>query len=164
MNYKIFFSGLLLGLAAFIIYLFYYDTLIPGLIEGSYRLTNFTGFAISCFLLADGQIIIGGFLLNVMATAVDKKKGDYLRGLFIVSLMTFLFSFTYVIFPQYGPFFYIVYSVGMAPWYSIPFEILWTSFVVIFGAIMIHREYKMNMNYATLFSIIIYLGITAAAS
>jgi len=46
----------------------------------------------------------------------------------------------------------------------VPFEILWTSFVVILGAALIRREYRLTMNLATLFSLIIYLGITAAAS
>ena len=144
--------------------MFYYDTLIPGLPEGSYRLANPGGFLLATIWLTLGQIIIAGFILHMMAGAVDRRNEDYLKALFIVSLMTLLFAYTYVIFPQFGPFFYIVYSVGLAPWYAVPFEILWTSFVVILGAALIRREYRLTMNLATLFSLIIYLGITAAAS
>ncbi len=154
----------LFAVLAFMTYMLFYDTLIPGLPQGSYRLANPFGFTIATFWLTAGQIIIAGFILHLMVGAIDRKKEDYLRALFIVSLMTLLFSFTYVIFPRVGPFFYIVYSVGMAPWYAVPFEILWTSFVVVVSAALIHKEYKISMNYATLFSLIIYLGITAAAS
>lgn len=157
-------SAIVFAVAAFAIYMLFYDTLIPGLPQGSYRLANPSGFVLSTFWLVTGQIIIAGFILHLMAAAVDRKREDMLRALCIVSVMTFLFSVTYFIFPNYGPFFYVVYSVGMAPWYAIPFEIFWTAFVVVLGAVLIHKEYKMNMNYATLFSLIIYLGITVAAS
>ena len=163
MNHKRLFLGLLFGIAAFVVYLFYYDTLIPGLIGGSYRLTNPAGFIISCFLLAGGQVIIGGFLLNVMAGAAGKKM-DILKGDFIASITALLFAFTYVFFPRYGPFYYVVYTAGQGPWYAIPFELFWSAVIILCTAVLMKKQYQLPAKHAVLFSGIVYIFMTVGAS
>ncbi len=164
MNYRRLVLGVIFAIAAYTIYLLFYDTLIPGLPQGSFRLANPTAFYIASFLLVSGQIMIGGFLLNMLAAVMKKGEMDALKGYFIASAMTLLFAFTYAIFHGYGPFYYIVYFAGIGPWYALPFEIVWSVFAVVIGTVLVNKEYKLSMNHALLFSAIVYIFITVGAS
>lgn len=148
---------------AFVLYAFYYDILIPGLPDGSYRLATNNGLIIVAFLLAGGQTAIGGFFLNVCAGASGAKL-DYQNGLLISAFMTFMFSMTYFFFPNFGPFYYIAFATSNAPWYVFPFEVIWTAIVICTSALITKREYNIGIAHALLFCAIAYTFITVGAS
>ncbi len=161
-NFFYFISSLLMFSLTLIIYFKYYDILIPGLPNGSYRIAIGTLFLLPSFLLAGGQIAFGGFFLHMMTTAI-KGEGDLLKAIFITSCITLFFSITYVIFPLFGPFYYIVFVTG-GPWYALYIELLWTGIIFIFGSFMIRKLYNIEYKISLLFTICIYVFITVAAS
>ncbi len=147
---------------AIAIYFSFFDILIPGLPDGSYRLAIGDLFFIPSVLLAIGQTFIPGFTLHA-STALFNAKKDFLKAIFISSLLTFLFSLTYVIFPFYGPFYYIVFAVG-GPWYALPVEILWSAITVSTGALLIRKFYGLNLKISYAISLLVVAGIVVAAS
>lgn len=149
-------------LLAFVVYVLFYDILIPGLPGGSYRLAVGYLFLVPSLMLAVGQAFILGFFLHMTAAALAGKR-DFLKALFIASFLTFLFSVTYVIFPFYGPFYYIVFAVG-GPWYALPVEVLWSAITISAGALLIHRFFNLPVKASHLISSLIVAGIIVTAS
>ena len=75
-----------LSAVSFVIYLSFYDILIPGLPEGSYRLAIGSMFAIPALLLALGQVGIGGAIITFAVSSIRKErlsKENYLKSLFV---------------------------------------------------------------------------------
>lgn len=164
MNARRLVIGVACAVVAYVLYLSYYDILIPGLPEGSYRLATTLGFAVASFLLVGGQILIGGFLINVMAAFGRARNEDCLKGDSIASVMTVLFALTYAIFPHFGPFYYIVFSATQGAWYVMLFEVLWSAFIVLIGAALIRWQYNIRLWHALVFATVAYIFITVAAS
>ena len=97
------------------IYLLFYDILIPGLPNGSYRLAVGQFFAIPSLLLLLGQVLIGGMIILFASSSIKKEKlnaDNFAKPLFIASFLTLIFAVMYVIYPFFGPFYYIVFSSG----------------------------------------------------
>ncbi|KHO47381.1 MAG: hypothetical protein QT00_C0002G0031 [archaeon GW2011_AR5] len=156
-----------LSAVSFVIYLSFYDILIPGLPEGSYRLAIGSMFAIPALLLALGQVGIGGAIITFAVSSIRKErlsKENYLKSLFVASLITLLFAFTYVIYPFYGPFYYIVFSAGGLSPVIIAGEIAWTAIMVVAGTLLISRMNKLRTSHALLVTVIAIIFITVAAS
>jgi len=147
---------------AIAIYFSFFDILIPGLPDGSYRLAIGDLFLVPAIILAVGQSFILGFALHA-STALFNAKKDFLKAIFISSLLTFLFSLTYVIFPFFGPFYYIVFAVG-GPWYALPVEILWSAVTVSIGALLIRKFYRLDLKISYAISLLVVAGIVVAAS
>ncbi|MBI4173688.1 MAG: hypothetical protein HY519_03125 [Candidatus Aenigmarchaeota archaeon] len=148
---------------AFIIYTMFFDILIPGLPDGSYRQAVGALFAIPAFLLAGGQTLIAGFFLHALTHLYKGRQPAYYKAAFITAVMTLMFSFTYVIFPNFGPFYYIVFAVG-GPDYALPVEIFWTLFTIGVGTYLTRRIYGIAYPQAALSIALVLLGITVAAS
>lgn len=153
---------LLLFLLSTVVYALYFDILLPGFMDGSYRKAIGEMFIIPSVLLAAGQIFFGGFLLHMCTSAIS-KKGDFLRSLSIAAVMAFMFSLTYVMFPFYGPFYYIVF-VLTGPWYALPLEIAYTAATVLVSAYLIRRFHGIEWKISIFVAAVILGGMTVAAS
>lgn len=144
------------------VYALYFDILLPGFADSSYRKAVGTWFIIPSILLAFGQIFVGGFFLHAIAIAIAKKN-DFLKALVISGGMTFMFSLTYVMFPFYGPFYYIVF-VLTGPSYALPVEIAYTTSMILVSSYIIRKFYGMDSKISIFVAMAILVGITVAAS
>ncbi len=152
-----------LWLASFIIYLNYYDILIPGLPNGSYRLAIGELFAIPVFLLSVGQVVIGAVMIFASVN-LFRKKPNMAKSLFISSFMVFLFSLTYIIFPMFGPFYYIVFVTADAPSYVLGIEMAWTAVTLVISTISIAKLNGLKTCDALFTAIMATIFIIVAAS
>jgi hypothetical protein len=161
-------------LAAFAVYYNFFDILIPGMQSGdSYRLAVGQFFVIPIILLLLGQSMIAGFIFQLMSKALIPKKSDsirsllragYLRAWLIGAVMTFWFSLTYMIFPKYGPFYYVVFVYQAGPSYALPIEIIWTVAGVLIGTYLGKKFLNIPCKMSLLAAAAAYLIITVAAS
>lgn len=159
-------ASVVLWFVSFLIYLSYYDILIPGLPNGSFRLAVGPLIVAPFFILAAGQVVIGGLIIYFGVTSIIRRcefKKDYTISLFIASLMTFLFSLTYVIYPFYGPFYYIIFLAGGPP-EVILVEIIWSAIMLAASTLLIGKLHKIKRKYAFLIAAIAIIFITVAAS
>ena len=136
---KYLFASLAMWLAAFIIYVNYYDILIPGIQDGSYRAVVGLLFIIPSFILSMGQVLIGAF-------------------------MVFLFSLTYVLFPFYGPFYFIAFATNVAPPGVLLVEVVWTAALLGISTMLLHRLQKVSLGYALFTAGVTGIFIVVAAS
>ena len=153
----------MLWLASFVIYMNYYDILIPGIPNGSYRLAVGNLFAIPVFILSVGQVLIGAFMIFACAY-LFKGKERATRSFFISSVMVALFSFTYVIFPMFGPFYYIVFATGGTPSNVLEVEIAWTIITLAVSTVLIAKMKKIKMYDALFTALVTGIFIVVAAS
>ncbi len=149
-------------LAALAVYALYFDILLPGYMNGSYRAAVGDWFLIPSAILASGQIFFAGFFLHMIAVAL-KKGNDFLKATAITSAMTFAFSLTYVMFPFFGPFYYIIFVVT-GPSYALPVEIAYSVITVSFFAWLLRKTYGMDWKTSLFVTMALLAGITVAAS
>lgn len=161
-NLRFYAVVLVLAVMSITVYAMYFDILLPGYADGSYRKAVGDLFIIPSVLLALGQIFIAGFFLHAIAIAIAKKN-DFLRALVITAVMTVMFSLTYVMFPFYGPFYYIVFAVT-GPSYALPVEIAYTTTMVLISSYLIRKFYGMELKTSVFVAAVVLLGITVAAS
>ncbi len=150
---------------AFITYALRLDILIPGLPNDSYRDTVGPVFMlIPSFILASGQIMIGGFItyMTVRTLTHDSTRMRMWQALAIGGLLTFLFSLTYAFFPYHGPIYYIAFVGGNI--LALPFEILWALIEIIGVAFLIRRYCTVTWRQGIFTSSFILLILTLAAS
>ena len=69
-----------------------------------------------------------------------------------------------MIYPFYGPFYYIVFSAGGLSPVIIAGEIAWTAIMVVAGTLLISRMNKLRTSHALLVTVIAIIFITVAAS
>ena len=156
-----------LSAIAFVIYMLFYDILIPGIPNGSYRLAVGPLLAVPALLLLIGQVAIAGLMILF---AVSSLKGEKLSGnnfsksLLVASVITLLFAFTYVIYPLYGPFYYIVFATGSAPAGVIFVEAAWTVVMIAASTLLIKKLHGIKMSHALLIAVMSIIFITVAAS
>ena len=153
---------LILAAMSILVYSLYFDILLPGYADDSYRKAVGDLFIIPSVLLALGQIFIAGFFLHMIAAAITKKS-DFLKALVITAVMTSMFSLTYVMFPFYGPFYYIVFAIT-GPGYALPVEIAYTTAMILVSSYLIRKFYGMELKTSVFVAAVILLGITVAAS
>jgi len=156
-------SAFVLWLASFVIYLNYYDILIPGIPDGSYRLAVGTLFVIPAFILSVGQLLIGAFIIFA-AAYLFKGREHVTRSFFVSAVVVFLFSLTYVIFPMFGPFYYIVFATGIAPPHVLEVEIAWTLTILAVSTLLIAKMNKIKMHDALFTAAVTIIFIVVAAS
>ena len=160
---KYFAAVFVLWLASFLVYLNFFDILIPGLPNGSYRAVVGAWFAVPSFILSVGQILISGFIISAAVHLFGGKVRPS-RSLFTASLMVFLFSLTYVIFPFFGPFYYIIFYAGGVPPYVLAIEVAWSAALLAVSTLLISKLHKMELRLALLTTIITGIFIVVAAS
>lgn len=154
--------AVIFSLIAFAVYLQFFDILIPGLPNGSYRLAVGQFFAIPAFMLAGGQVLIGGAIIFFAASTFGKAR-EFEKSLFISSVLVLMFSLTYVLFPMYGPFYYIVFAVGGPP-YALALEFLWSISMLAVGTSLVKKLHGTNWRYALVATFITGVFIIVAAS
>lgn len=154
--------SIILFLIAFIIYTYYYDILIPGLPNGSYRHAIGQFFAIPAFLLAAGQVMLAGAIIFFAANTYNNDQ-DFEKSLLISSVLVLMFSLTYVIFPMYGPFYYIVFAVGGPP-YVLAIEFVWSIAMLVVATGMISKIHKIGKLHALITAFVTLVFIMVAAS
>lgn len=155
-------GSVILFLLTFVIYVNFFDILIPGLPNGSYRQAVGPLFAIPSFLLAGGQVLIGGLIIYFISSKFS-PKAKLQKSLFISAAVTLFFSFTYVIFPFFGPFYYIVFAVGGPP-HALLVEVVWSVIMLTAGTLLTEKLNKVERKYAFLVAAITIMFITVAAS
>ncbi|MBI4170846.1 MAG: hypothetical protein HY514_04070 [Candidatus Aenigmarchaeota archaeon] len=161
---KILAALLLAMIAATLVYLAFFDILIPNVPDDSYRLAVGSLFVVPVIILVFGQTIIGGFFLHMLSEAANPKKADFLRALFVAAMMTFLFSLTYVMFPRYGPFYYIVFVYNIGPWHALPLVVAWTLSAITINTYLAHKLLGISTRLSFIAIALTYIGIIAAAS
>lgn len=149
---------------AFFVYYSYFDILIPSVADDSYRAAVGGVFVIPVLVLLLGQAGVGGFFLQIFAFAVNKKHADYLKATVISSFLTLWFALTYFWFPKYGPFYYLVFVYGEAPWYALPLEIAWTAGALLAGTLLAIRMLRLPWRKAFIGVGLAYMFMTLAAS
>ncbi len=161
---KIALATLAFSAAAIAVYSAFFDVLIPNVANDSYRAAIGPLFIVPIVVLVFAQVGIGGFFLHAISSVSGKKSADLLRSLLIASVMAFLFSLTYMMFPKYGPFYFIVFVYSSSPWYALPLVAAWTFFSISVGAFLAHRLLKLPCKTSYLAAGLAYTLILAAAS
>ncbi|HVP22998.1 MAG TPA: hypothetical protein VMS77_03700 [Conexivisphaerales archaeon] len=123
-----------------LVFSFRLDILIPGLPNSSER--EHIGpllMTVPSFLLAGGQLLIGGFTIFTTIPAVSKGafKIRMWKSMAIGGYLTFLFSLTYVAYPYHGPVYYAAF-VGYSLT-AILFEVGWALFTILSAGWAIRR-------------------------
>ncbi|HLC67333.1 MAG TPA: hypothetical protein VJI12_00445 [archaeon] len=156
-------AAFFMWLASFVVYVNYYDILIPGIQDGSYRVAVGQFFAVPSFILSAGQVLIGGFLIFA-CVYLFTHKSHKTKSLFTAAFMVMLFSLTYVVFPMYGPFYFIVFATSIAPPGVLLFEIAWISVLLAASTALMHRLQKVPLRYAFFTAAVTGIFIVVAAS
>ena len=161
---KAIFFLLLFMAAAVIVYYIFFDILIPNIQNDSYRAAVGPFFIIPVIILAVGQAFLGGIIFYLFSKAYRPEKADFLRASLIGAALTFWFSLTYALFPKYGPFYYIVFIYGEAPWYALPVEIAWTVTAILIGTFLTRKIFAMPLKKCFYASVVVYTVMTLGAS
>ncbi len=146
-------------------YAFFLDILIPGLPNSSYReAVGFALFLIPSFLLAGGQLLIGGFIIFMTVPTVSrgKYKLRMWQSMALGSYLTFLFSLTYAAYPLHGPVYYAAF-VGTSV-YAILFEAVWAASSIFSAALAIRWMSGARWKHALFAAGLAMLIITVSAS
>ncbi|MGI0078247.1 MAG: hypothetical protein ACRECH_01335 [Nitrososphaerales archaeon] len=147
-NDRLFVLSLLFSAATFVVYMVYFDILVPFIPQGSVRYNSDGFFAIPVFLLISAQTLFVTYFLHATIKAIDQKKRDLLKAYFVSSVEIFLFSLLYVFFPYYGPYTYVVYFMPGEnfPLLSYPLLVFWTMITILATSLMIEREFHLVQN------------------
>mgnify|MGYP007084776184 CR=1 FL=1 len=162
-NNFILFLSLVFIILSFSIYSLYFDILVPEIPLGSYRKNVGDYFLIPVFLLTSFQILFNSSIIHVIIKVVSPKKRDFLKALFISSILVSLFSIFYLIFPFYGPFLYIVRFVSGFDFSAYLVLIAWTLFNIFLISSLLRKIYSIEKTLSwkkTLLIIALLFGIT----
>jgi len=87
-----------------------FDILAPGIGNGTGSVRADMGpyFLIPILVLAAVQALYVSGVLHLVTRAFYSEKRDFLKALFVSSLLVLLYSIFYTIFPSWGPYLYIV--------------------------------------------------------
>ncbi len=164
-EWNYFVPALALGMVSLAIYINFYDILIPGLPNGSYRLWVGQLFAIPSFLLMFGQIAVSAiFLYNIAAAGGAKVRGTFFRAVLVAAVMTFFFAFTYVMYPGFGPYYYIFFTQGQQPPHVLLTEIAWTVASLLASSLLYSRIYRLGFRKSLFYVALVHAFINVAAS
>jgi hypothetical protein len=125
---------------AFTTYAYFFDILIPGLPDSSYRLkVGFDLFLVPSLFLAGGQLMIGGFIIFMTVPTVSRgrHKLRMWRSMALGGYLTFLFSLTYAAYPLHGPVYYAAFVGTSAS--AILFEAVWAATSIVSAGLAIRR-------------------------
>lgn len=147
-NNSILFLSFVFIILSFSIYSLYFDILIPGIPSGSYRKNVGDYFIFPVFFLISAQILSNSGIIHTVIKAVAPEKKDFLKAFFVSSVLVFLFSVLYVVFPFYGPFLYIVRSIGSFDVPTYLFLALWTSFSIFLTNHLMRKMYSLGKSLA----------------
>jgi hypothetical protein len=148
--------------ATITVYSLFFDILIPNLQNDSYRAAVGSFFIIPIILLVIGQTGLGMVIFYLFSKSYS--KANLLSSAIMASLMNLWFSLTYAIFPKYGPFYYIVFVYGEAPWYALPVELAWTIGALAIGTICARKILHLDKKRSFFAAVIVYTIMTLAAS
>jgi hypothetical protein len=161
--YKI--MAVLMFVLSFAVYAVFLDILIPGLPNSSARdAVDFILFLIPTFLLAGGQLTIGGFMIfSTLRTASrERYKVRMWQAMAVGGLLTFLFSLTYAAYPYYGPVYY-AFFVGGRP-EALLFEAVWMFLSITLAGWIIKRLSGAGWNHVLFAAGLSMLVIVVSAS
>jgi hypothetical protein len=156
-------ATVVLWLVSLFVYANYYDILIPGITNGSYREAVGQLFIVPSLILSVFQVLLGAFIIFASVTTMEGKQHET-KSLFTASFMVFLFSLTYVIFPMFGPFYYIVFATSIAPPNVLFVELAWTAAFLTVSTLLIHRLQKVKWHFAFFIAGLVGIFIVVAAS
>lgn len=135
--------SLSLSLLTLVNYYFFFDILAPGIgnAGGSVKASMGAVFIVPIILLTFGQTIYTSGVLHLVIRSFFFDKRDYLKALFVSSVVVLFYSVFYTIFPTWGPYLYIVGTFrGVS---ALGYMVLagWTAFIIIGTALLIRRMY-----------------------
>ena len=140
------------------------DILIPNIQNDSYRSALGGFFIVPVIMLVLGQAFIGGFFLQIFSYSINKEKADYLKATVVSSFLTLWFALTYFLFPNYRPFYYIVFVYSHIPWYALPLEVSWTIGALVAGTLLARKMLHLSWSKAFIGAVLVYMFMTLAAS
>jgi hypothetical protein len=146
MDFRLLATALCFTAATFAIYLGFFDILVPSIPGGSVRSNSGAFFVIPVVLLLSGQTLFATWLTHVSITNVTPERKDALKAYFVASFEILLFSAFYLLFPNYGPYTFIVYfmpnsNFGPA---SYPVLVVWTLATVLATYVLIRWIFKLE--------------------
>ena len=92
-----------------------------------------------------------------------KNNQDFEKSLMISSVLVLMFALTYVMFPMYGPFYYIVFAVGGPP-YVLVVELVWSITMLVVATGLINKIHKIGKLNALITAFVTLVFIMVAAS
>ncbi len=144
MDAKVLAASLCLSIATFGIYLGFFDILVPFIPGGSVRSNSGAFFVLPVFLLVSGQTLFATWLTHMVIGAISPEKRDALKAYLVAATQILLFSGFYVLFPDYGPYTFVVYFMPnerFAP-ISLPVVMLWTVVIVLGTYLLTRRVFR----------------------
>ena len=149
-NYRMDFRLLLVSLcitaATLAVYLGFYDILSPFIPGGSVRANSGPFFILPVVLLLSGQTLFDTWVIYAAIFMATPDKSDALKAYFVASVQIFLFSIFYVLFPNYGPYTYIIYfmpNVNFGP-SSYPVLLIWTLTIILVTYALTRRVFRLE--------------------
>ncbi len=131
-----------------VIYYFRFDILIK---EGSFKGSLGQWFLIPITVLVLVQVFVTGSLIHLAMLVINRNNNATKYDAFVISgLNTSIYSMTYAIFPQTGPFHYITFSMTETSPYVMLGEILWTTFIISITGTALKRAYSVSWFYGLL--------------
>ncbi|MFH1630605.1 MAG: hypothetical protein ABIA21_00065 [Candidatus Aenigmatarchaeota archaeon] len=158
----LFVAFIVLLIAAGTIYFFNYDILIPG-DPGSLKVAVGVFFIIPVVTLLLVQTLVASSLIHLITIVRANEKRDYLKALTISSVLVFMFSLAYLIFPAVGPFHYMIFPVTLGPSVLL-IEAALTLLTIFLVTLLIRKSYSMSWRLSLLTAAFLLAMIMAIAS
>ncbi len=130
--------------AAACIYLNYFDILAPEFVNGSFRQSVGKYFIVPVIMLITAQLAIGTTFAYLAINLLKQSANDALKAAAVSAFAMFLFSFTYFIFPFYGPYYYIVSWAAQGPHNALLIEVLWTALSIFSITMAFRKSFKID--------------------
>jgi hypothetical protein len=131
----------LLALAV-VVYSLFFDVLSPEVANGGSVRSNLgPAFVLLAIVLTAVQAAYASGVLHLVTRSFYFDRRDYLKALFVASVLIFLYSGYYILVPYWGPYTFLTGPLrGVAP---VEYLILglWTAVVILATSLLIRRIY-----------------------
>ncbi|HXW37780.1 MAG TPA: hypothetical protein VEJ36_07770 [Nitrososphaerales archaeon] len=141
-NDKLLVISVVMVVLALAAYYSYFDILSPG-IPGSGSVRALTGayFVALVLLLAAVQLLYVAGVLHLVMRSFYFERRDFLKAFYVSATMVFMFSVYYVLFPSWGPYYFITGPLLHIP--STDYLVLgsWTAVIVAFTTVNVRKAF-----------------------
>ncbi len=141
-NDSLFGATLLLLALAVVNYYAFFDILAPGIANnGSMRANMGVFFILPVLILTAAQTLYVAGVVHLVTRAFYLDRRDFIKALFVSSVVVLLYSVYYTIFPHWGPYLYVVGSFRGTTALDYAILTLWTAVDLVVTALVIRRAY-----------------------
>ncbi|HUI86799.1 MAG TPA: hypothetical protein VLY21_06565 [Nitrososphaerales archaeon] len=138
----LFVSALVALALAVVNYYLFFDVLAPGLgNSGSVKASLGPAFVFPVLLLAVIQVSYAAGVLHLVTRSFYPDRHDFLKALFVGSVLVLMYSIYYTLVPNWGPYTFLTGPLRDVP--AIQYVVLgvWTAVVIAATALLIRRVY-----------------------